>query len=361
MLASDALSGLAPATARDTATALVHTGTASKSLANIQALRAIAACLVIFQHIQIVTLGSFGVDIFFVISGFVIAYVGVNETPQAFIRKRIFRIVPLYWLGTFAVFAVAAVAPKLLNSTTTNVVDLVKSLFFIPYVKGNGLTHPVLFLGWTLNYEVLFYAIFAVALWFGSKVAPIIATMMILALVIVGMTFPIEAEPFRFWTRPITLEFLFGVWIFVGWHKGIRIRIAPEFAIAIGAVLLAFMGWEQATSGPNFVELLSFGIPAAAIVVLALSCEGKIRIPLLLLAAGDASYSLYLFHPYLVEPMQRMVAHVMSNPIVTMLALPFIFAVAVAFALLCYRIIERPSNLWLRATFMAPSSRTVTR
>jgi exopolysaccharide production protein ExoZ len=331
----------------------------SQPVANIQALRAIAATLVIFQHIHIVTLGSFGVDIFFVISGFVITYVSVSETPAAFLLKRVFRVVPLYWLGTIAVFAVAAVAPSLVNSTTADVIELLKSLFFIPYVKSNGLTHPVLFLGWTLNYEVLFYAIFGLALTFGSKAAPLIATIFISSLVLIGLLFSIQTEPFRFWTQPITLEFLFGVWIFVGWHKGLWLLIAPRYAIALGVVLLVLMGWEQTKGSFDWIEPISFGIPAAAIVMLALSCEGKIQVPAILLAVGDASYSLYLFHPYLVEPAQKIVTHFTQSPVVIILAIPFMVAAAIAFALLSYRIIERPSNHWLRATFMAPSPRVV--
>jgi exopolysaccharide production protein ExoZ len=333
--------------------------TSSKSIANLQALRAIAATLVIFQHIKIVTIGSFGVDIFFVISGFVIAYVSVSEKPGVFVLKRLFRIVPLYWLGTLAVFAVAGVAPSLVNSTTTSVVDLARSLFFIPYVKGNGLTHPVLFLGWTLNYEVLFYAIFAFALTLGSKEAPVIATVLISAMVLIGLMFPVSAEPFAFWTQPITLEFLFGVWIFVGWHKGIRLPIAPELAIAIGAALLLLMGWEQTKASFDWIEPLSFGVPAAAIVVLALSCEGRIKVPAIVLAIGDASYSLYLFHPYLVVPAQKIVTHFTQSPVVMIVAIPFMVAAAIGYALLSYRIIERPSNAWLRATFMTPSARAV--
>jgi len=331
----------------------------SKSIETIQALRAIAATLVIFQHILIVSLGSFGVDIFFVISGFVIAFVSVSEPPGAFVLKRLFRIVPLYWLGTFAVFAVAAVAPSVVNSTTTDVTELLKSLFFIPYVKGNGLTHPVLFLGWTLNYEMMFYAVFAFALTFGSRVAPVVATIVILSLIVIGLSFSIDAEPFRFWTRPLSLEFLFGVWIFVAWHKGIRLPVSPAFALAAAAALLVLMGWEEAKQSFDWIEPLSFGIPAAAVIALALCCEGKIKMPVALLAVGDASYSLYLFHPYLVYPAQKIIGHFTPNPTAIVLAIPFMVAASIGFALVSYRIIERPSNLWLRATLMAPKARPV--
>ncbi|MFZ0607334.1 MAG: hypothetical protein WAM75_06630 [Xanthobacteraceae bacterium] len=149
------------------------------------------------------------------------------------------------WLGTLAVFAIAGIAPSLLNSTTTNVTELIKSLFFIPYVKDNGLTHPVLFLGWTLNYEIFFYGIFAFALSFGARLAPIIATAVITSLVLIGLLFPIHTEPFQFWTRPIMLEFLLGVWIFVGWQKGVKLSVSPGFALTLGALLLVFMGWEE--------------------------------------------------------------------------------------------------------------------
>jgi peptidoglycan/LPS O-acetylase OafA/YrhL len=331
----------------------------SKSIQNIQALRAVAATLVIFQHILIVSIGSFGVDIFFVISGFVIAYVSVSETPGTFVLKRLFRIVPLYWLGTLAVFAVAAVAPSLVNSTTTDIVELFKSLLFIPYVKDNGLTHPVLFLGWTLNYEMLFYVIFAIALTFGSRAAPFIATIILLSLILIGLLFPIDAEPFRFWTRPLSLEFLFGVWIFVAWHKGIRLPVTPVFALSIAAALVVLMGWEETRKSFDWIEPISFGIPAAAVVVLALACEGKIKVPAVLLAIGDASYSLYLFHPYLVIPVQKIISHFTPDPIAIVLAVPFMVAASIGLALVSYRIIERPSNLWLRSTLMAPRARAV--
>lgn len=331
----------------------------SKSIANIQALRAVAATLVIFQHILIVLLGSFGVDIFFVISGFVIAYVGTSERPDEFLLKRLFRIVPLYWLGTFAVLAIAGVAPSLLNSTTANVTELIKSLFFIPYVKDNGLTHPLLFLGWTLNYEMFFYAIFAFALTFGARRAPVVATAIIASLVLVGLLLPIETEPLRFWMRPIMLEFLFGVWIFVGWQEGIKLQIDPRSALAIGAALLVLMGWEESRKSFDWIEPLSFGIPAATIVVLALACEGKLKVPVALLAIGDASYSLYLFHPYLVYPAQKIISHFTPNPLAIVLAIPFMVAASIALALASYRIIERPTNIWLRATLMRPRAGAV--
>jgi peptidoglycan/LPS O-acetylase OafA/YrhL len=96
-----------------------------------------------------------------------------------------------------------------------------------------------------------------------------------------------------------------------------------------------------------------------AIVLLALSCEAQIKVPAILLATGDASYSLYLFHPYLVEPAQKIISHFTVNPIVMIAAIPFMVAAAVGFALMSCRIVERPGNLWLGMTFMTPPRRAV--
>ena len=323
----------------------------SKSIDNVQMLRAIAAMLVVLQHFDNITIGAFGVDIFFVISGFVIAYVGCTDTPRAFILKRLFRLVPLYWLGTLAVFAVACIAPDLLNNTTSDPLDLVKSLLFIPYLKDSGLTQPVLFLGWTLNYEMLFYAIFALALaiWPGSPVVPV--TVVICSLVSIGVVSGVRAEPFQFWTDPVMLEFVFGIWIYVAWEKGWRVTWAPLLSLALAGLFLAVMASKQYLEQDD-LRAFDFGIPAAAIVALVLSCEGRVRVPAALLAIGDASYSLYLLHPYLVVPAQKIVTQMTPSPIAMALAVPIILGAAIALALLSYRFIEKPSNLWLRANFL---------
>ena len=170
----------------------------SRSIQSVQALRALAALLVVFEHVDMAKVGAFGVDIFFVISGFVIAYVSRTDTPARFMLKRLFRIIPLYWSATVLVFLVACLAPWALKSTTNDLGDLIKSLLFIPYMKDSGAVQPVLFLGWTLNYEMFFYAIFAVSMVIWPKMPAIPATVAILSLIVFGLVF--EAS---FDSRPI--------------------------------------------------------------------------------------------------------------------------------------------------------------
>ena len=149
-------------------------------LHSIQILRAAAAMAVVLFHLgdslarnfglfpsNPFPAGSDGVDVFFVISGFIMCYTtaGVDQrSPADFAMKRAARIIPIYYLMTLVLFAVGLVMPSLLASGSATFEQLAKSLLFIPYERANGAVAPVLFLGWTLNYEMFFYAIFTIAL-----------------------------------------------------------------------------------------------------------------------------------------------------------------------------------------------------
>lgn len=136
----------------------------SQRIDSIQLLRAVAAIAVVTQHVPIPIFGDglWGVDLFFVISGFIMCH-ATARSGRNFFLKRIIRIVPLYWLGTLFIYALALTLPQLLNTTTANPVDLLKSLLFIPFIKG-GIPVPIVFQGWTLNYEMFFYGLFWISL-----------------------------------------------------------------------------------------------------------------------------------------------------------------------------------------------------
>ena len=129
----------------------------------IDGLRAIAVLSVIFFHagLDAIPGGYLGVDIFFVISGFIICFVADDRRPAEFMWDRIARVVPLYWLLTLAATAVAFIDPSLFKSTIADPALVLQSLLFIPFVKANLTMQPVLFVGWTLNYEMFFYLVFA--------------------------------------------------------------------------------------------------------------------------------------------------------------------------------------------------------
>ena len=193
---------------------------------SIHYLRGLAALLVVFHHsiIQLapvrdhyahIEFGQAGVDIFFVISGFVIylsnakGRLGCGE----FLKLRIIRIVPLYWLATLAVVAVAVVAPRFFATTTLTAQDVAQSLLFVPAYSAAfpGQIWPVLVPGWSLNYEMFFYLVFAVGLLVARERLLLFLVATLGILVVAGLLLDPQPAPLKSYTDLRLLEFLFGV------------------------------------------------------------------------------------------------------------------------------------------------------
>ncbi|MEO7027698.1 MAG: acyltransferase, partial [Caulobacteraceae bacterium] len=145
-------------------------------MVSIQYLRALAALAVVLYHALQWRSGGFdvgraGVDVFFVISGFVLwrATSRHRVTPLTFLAARASRVMPLYWLATLAVVASALVWPQFLPQVRPGWGHLLLSLAFIPHFDPRGLPFPTLPPGWSLDYEAGFYILFAIALAFARR------------------------------------------------------------------------------------------------------------------------------------------------------------------------------------------------
>ena len=207
----------------------------------VQALRAVAALLVVLLHAFETwgervdpsapgvnwDNGAAGVDVFFVISGFVMVISSRRLTGKAgaaltFLRHRVVRIVPLYWLmTTVKILAVVALGGVVLR-TGLDFNFVAGSYLFLPVVDSAGHFRPVLPVGWTLTYEFLFYLLFAAALALRID---------ILRIVIPGLGLIAAAALFRTETWPawtilfdtIVLEFVFGVMLAKWTLRGFRL------------------------------------------------------------------------------------------------------------------------------------------
>lgn len=326
-------------------------------LESIQMLRAVAALAVVFFHIPLFRNGNWGVDIFFVISGFIMALV-TAQSSSYFFTKRVIRVVPLYWLGTLCVFAVALVLPSMLDNTTADVPGMLKSLFFIPYQKGEYV-QPLLYLGWTLNFEMFFYAVFALSMAISHRHRLLVCSSLLMALVLLGELVTFETLLARFYTQQIIAEFVLGMgcyavyartaaWRAAGPRKGVRALL-----ILVGLAALVYMPFAGDLA-ESLGRGVAWGIPAAVLFLAMVHGLSGVRLPALLVLIGDASYSLYLFHPYVLKVFNK-IFHVFDAPgLLAYLMVPVSIGLCCVVAVGIYRLVELPMTQWLRDIFITP-------
>lgn len=318
-----------------------------QTLASIQALRGIAALMVVGYHLfpQMERMGypsppidmlTAGVDIFFVVSGFIMWHTTAarpERTALRFYRDRFIRIVPLYWALSLFVVAMMIAAPELLQSTRFDVWHIAASFLFLPAQNHlTGAWMPILAPGWTLNLEMLFYLIFGGAIATTRRPVPRAAVLIgALFALVAGIAALNPAGAFAFYGNDVMLEFAFGVGLALTYDKLPRNRSTAWLAIAGAFALLAL--------GPTdgLPRSLAYGMPATLIVGGALMVPQTLFGPLK--ALGDSSYSLYLSHPLTMsaagQAWRKLELPVWGFPL-------FGVTVCVAVGLATYYLIERP-------------------
>lgn len=326
-------------------------------LYSLQYARAIAALFVVHAHLAGFPLfaaaapsgvGGLGVDIFFVISGYIMWHTARDMPAGRFVLRRLVRIVPIYWFYTLLLVAVALVLPGLAPRIEVTAQTVLGSLFFIPYVNAAGGVQPILLQGWTLNYEMFFYAVFALCLFLTtvrSRFVGVVATFTILAVVgaLARPSDPVLAS----YTDSILIEFVMGMSLAAIPAGGKRPTwlMGGLVVVAVAALVLADFGMMG--DWPRFV---SHGIAAAALVWALVQLEEPIQQhpSRSAVALGDASYSLYLCHPFIlstVAALGRLAVNRgwLAEGLLTSLLLSSIAMVACCLAaVVSFRFIERP-------------------
>lgn len=344
-------------------------------LDSIQLLRAIAALVVVWdhavlelQHFHVLeqstftlvsSMGRAGVDIFFVISGFVMVYVSWEHFQERgesgrFILRRIFRVVPVYWFYTSLMLLVVVLSPSLIRGGEHSLAFILGSYFFIPVENpgGDGF-HPLLGLGWTLNYEMFFYVLFTPFLFLRRFRAVLGLAVCFILLTFAGRFLESADGAVWVWTRPIILEFAAGCVLAALYLSGWRMRrMWGLLLVATALCWLVYAGLFWNRGGPD-IRVVVTGIPATVIVAGFLfglplaSGSGALVRGLVML--GDASYSLYLVHMFVIRAVTKFLSHIgLGDTLHAVLFLMAVLLLCITVAMVSYRLIERPSNRFLR-------------
>jgi len=332
---------------------------ASRQLYSIQALRGMAALLVVFAHSiehgpghatnAVMLTARFGVDIFFVVSGLVVLLAAGPEqfSPFVFMKRRIWRVAPLYWATTLFVAATAVIAPKIFLTTTFDMSYLLSSLFFIPAPRPGSLDwRPLFKLGWTLNYEMFFYLLIALTFWCKSlRLRGQILIAAIFALIIYAAFVPARSFA-AFYASYNLLPFVAGV--VLAMLVPARIAKLPKSARIVGlliAIAATSMFYQTPFADTKLLRgHILMGSAAVMIVASALSLEYKIRGVAWFKWCGDVSYSLYLTHMFVIGAGWAVLRWlgIGGSSIAGYAAVTGMIIAALVVADLTYRFVERP-------------------
>lgn len=333
----------------------------------IQALRGVAALMVLFFHMlphwdlhpilgltSVVTRWGFsGVDIFFALSGFVVYRSARRNIPARglwpFIKKRLLRVYLGYWpvllvIALTTVFIYEAPLPNLKKMVFS-------TLLFYPNIWDNWLPPA-----WSLSMEIYFYLWIALIALLPARfqIKAIGTVMLILAVWGVGWLLVDRyavyegLQPLRYGLTGLGLEFLAGALVAHGYDGKMRLFHTPALTMTT-CLVLAAAGIALGTTSPYFdrveiMRVISFGVMGVCALIFALTLEQTAWVPpRWLIAVGDASYSLYLLHTFLLDASSHMrIPLITATPdalVFFLLALPIAM---VLISLLWYRCIEKP-------------------
>lgn len=307
-----------------------------------------------------------GVDLFFILSGFIMMWTfgqrfGQAGAAQEFLVRRIIRIVPPYWFFTALIILAILVFADHVKTTSFTPAHAILSFLFIPHLAPQGGVHPILLHGWTLVYEMFFYVAFALALLLPRKEGLIALAGLFFslnALAIYTGILPMGLSSFL--ADPIMFEFLLGIAFFFLQRDGKlstdRLVLILAACCAAGVVAYATGSWSQN-------RFFYFGLPAFACFAIGyyLLTGVQGRMWMLLILIGEASYALYLSHPFTLEVVEwAFLRSPLEGPGPIALYLVTSITLATLVSIVFWSTFERPLNYRLTRWLLGPRNRQVT-
>lgn len=320
---------------------------------NIQILRGVAAINVAFYHVLYVSekyslnptylsffknWGQNGVDIFFVISGFIIFYTQKQNKKKFldFLKQRLLRIVPIYWLLTLIIVILSLIDARVFSNLEITTELIFSSFLFLSILLNKS--YPILNTGWSLEYEMFFYLSFAFFLLF-KKTNIILILLFFFILILFSKEF-------------LFAEFLFGVLLgyFFSKFKSMNNLISYFFLfLGILIIILSISSLSLISITNHFDRMIYLGIPATMIVFgLIYIQQGK---NIFFIFLGNASYSIYLVHLLIISAVYKFSYYYNINMNNDLLAIG-ILLLSVLGSCIFYLIVEKKINLFLKNKFV---------
>ncbi len=337
----------------------------NKPLHLIQVLRGVASLLVVLLHATInvnenfktdflgdfFSFGGAGVDIFFVLSGFIITYTSIknlthSDNVMPFLRRRIVRVFPTYWIIITGFLLLQVFFSSFYKTHYSfNIRNILSTYFLLPgHTMINGVS-------WTLTYELFFYFLFTLAFILPTKKLIYLVFTFYTVVLILLPVFGYYASNPNYWvnllTHPMNTEFFMGI------LAALIIPYIPSkmcIPFVAGGCILFLVGGilgnrQFIVVNDIFNRVILFGIPAFFIIVGLVKFElhKSIEVHNIFLLLGEASYSLYLLHLPILVAFTRIIARSGITNSVEIHILLFVAIVMICFvSILFYKWIEKP-------------------
>jgi exopolysaccharide production protein ExoZ len=324
---------------------------------SIQYMRAIAVLLVVFHHAmwkgevysgtpwEWYNFGIAGVDLFFIISGYIMCYTtNRRETDiYQFLKARFIRIMPLYWILSSIALVIYLLMPDKINSSGGDT-SIFHSFTLLPssskYLIQNG---------WTLSYEFFFYFIFSLGLIFSTAKKYLLPAIVLIVLAILGQVFKPDNVYLAFMTSNILLEFVMGMAIFTLTQK---YSLPKNMAIALCLLAIALLVYVS-YGGESNNRVVDYGIPCLLFSLGLINLEQDLQkhkhnqLSKILGKIGDSSYSTYLVHPFFLV----IASVILGKSSLTNFGNLFIIILAFGSILtgwICYVVLEKPITKFVK-------------
>jgi len=295
--------------------------------------------------------GGAGVDIFFVLSGFIITYTSKKALASSsnygsFLKRRAIRIFPTYWIIISGFLLLQILLPTLYRTHyQLNAVNLLSTYLLLPdHIMVNGVS-------WTLSYELFFYFLFSFAFLIRNKLALLILSCIYVLCIIAMPLLHIDMGQANGWIKmmfhPMNVEFFIGVaivFLLPAINKSTAIAcICFGTAWFIAGALYANSG--HALFGSPFNRVVLFGVPSFFIIMGIVKYEiaAQVNVHSILVSLGEASYSLYLIHLPLVFASIKILARLhISSPLVIHILIMLVVIMICAISIFFFKWVEKP-------------------